>query len=150
MENTIEVTIAMDCDEIRKTVYAESALLAVSMPNLGRPKMITEDNRKLIQLFLESTFVEISTMLRGFIDAGKFEWGEDGMYKFPLLIPTDLACVAPVIRRLLEKAHADGALSRCYNEHREIRELYEERMKDTIGRIRQTLVGKEMNITPNY
>ncbi len=150
MKNTIEVTVAMDCDEIRKTVYAESALLAVSQPNIGRPKMITEDNRKLINLFLESTFVEISTMLRGFIDAEKFDLSEEGLYKFPLIIPLEYASLAPVLRRHLEAAHAAGVLARCYNEHRQISELFESRLRETVSRIRQAMAGTDMNITPNY
>ena len=150
MKNTIEVIVAMDCDEIRKTVYAESALLAVSQPNVGRPKMITEDNRKLINLFLESTFVEISTMLRGFIDAEKFDLSEEGMYKFPLMIPVEYACLAPVLRRHLEAAHAAGVLSRCYNEHRQISELFEQRLRETVSRIRLAMAGTNMNLAPNY
>ena len=150
MENTIEITIAMDCDEIRKTVYAESALLAVSQPGMGRPKMITEDNTKLISLFMESTFVEISTMLRGFIVAEKFDLSEEGMYKFPMAFPMDLACVAPVVRRLLEEALAAGVLARCYNENREISELFENRLRDIVSRIRLTLVGTDLKTSPNY
>lgn len=150
MKNTIEVTIAMDCDEIKKTVYAESALLAVTMPNVGRPKMITEDNTKLISLFLESTFVEISTMLMGFIDAEKFDLSEEGMYKFPLQIPAEYVCLAPVLRRHLEAAHAAGVLARCYNENGKIRELFENRLRETVSRIRQAMVGTDMTVAPNY
>ena len=63
------ITIGIDYSQIRREVYAESACVAL-MTGDNRPQIITEDNEKLVNLYIDTAIVETVTSLMGFVGSG--------------------------------------------------------------------------------
>lgn len=51
MNNTRKITISIDIEQVLKTVYAESACLALMSGRDSRPAVISSDNRRLLGVY---------------------------------------------------------------------------------------------------
>lgn len=104
------ITIGIDYSQIRREVYAESACVAL-MTGDNRPQIITEDNEKLVNLYIDTAIVETVTSLMGFVGSG-IDFGTFPIREVPFIVPDRLQPF--MLRKLLEQAEASKVLEIIY------------------------------------
>ena len=64
MNNTRKITISIDIEQVLKTVYAESACLALMSGRDSRPAVISSDNRRLLGVYASTPGYVLPANLR--------------------------------------------------------------------------------------
>lgn len=64
MNNTRKITISIDIEQVLKTVYAESACLALMSSRDSRPAVISSDNRRLLGVYCLNAWVCLAMQFR--------------------------------------------------------------------------------------
>lgn len=143
MKNTVRtVTIAIDTNEIKREVYAESACIALMTQESERPEIITDDNRKLMRVYIGEALVEFASRFCAFIDSSLLNLdSEDEILQIPMLIPESTRLSLQMIRRLIEKIISSAVLAMCYETNSELSQTITERRNSSIARLLVALIG---------
>ena len=129
MNDTVrKFTFSLDKDRICQDVYAESACIAL-MWQTERPEIISGDNRKLLDIYIDNAVVELSANLAAYIDSASFRIPESNIVEIPFLIPVGCEDNAPIVRMTLEKAVSSAVLMRCYEPAEDLRDVFAERCR---------------------
>ncbi len=143
MNNTVKtIVISLDSEQMRREIYAESACVAL-MEGEERPPIITDDNRKLVNVLIDNAFVEFVSEFLAFIDSDDYHAPGNGVVEIPLLVPVDTRTPAPTLRRLVEKMIADAVLESCY-ESRDIADVFRARRVANASLLRTILAPKAL------
>lgn len=114
MKDTKKITIAINLDQVLKSVYAESACLALMSDNGSRPPIFSSDNRRLLSLFCRNAWLGLACELAGAVDGKAFSLpdDDDSELRLPLLVETDIT--ATRLRHLAERCIKATVLADCY------------------------------------
>jgi hypothetical protein len=69
MNNTRKITISIDIEQVLKTVYAESACLALMSGRDSRPAVISSDNRRLLGVYCLNAWLCLAGELASIVDS---------------------------------------------------------------------------------
>lgn len=72
MKNTRNVTVSISIAQVLKSVYAESACLALMNEEERRPPVISSDNRKLLRHYCRNAWLCLAGELAGIVDHNTF------------------------------------------------------------------------------
>lgn len=72
MNNTRKITISIDIEQVLKTVYAESACLALMSGRDSRPAVISSDNRRLLGVYCLNAWLCLAGELASIVDSQSF------------------------------------------------------------------------------
>ena len=135
MKNTVRtVTIAIDTNEIKREVYAESACIALMTQESERPEIITDDNRKLMRVYIGEALVEFASRFCAFIDGSLLNLdSEDEILQIPMLIPESTRLSLQII--------SSAVLAMCYETNSELSQTITERRNSSIARLLVALIG---------
>lgn len=127
------ITIGIDYSQIRRAVYAESACVAL-MTGGNRPQIITEDNEKLVNLYIDTAVVETVTSVMGFIGKG-VDFGTFPIKEVPFVVPERLQPV--MLRKLFEQAVASKVLEIIYESDNALTTGYRKRFAMLLSKAKQ-------------
>ena len=97
MNNTRKITISIDIEQVLKTVYAESACLALMSGRDSRPAVISSDNRRLLGVYCLNAWLCLA-----------------GELAYTLSLTVDGVGTAQSLRRYAERYVAQSVLASCY------------------------------------
>lgn len=114
VNNTKRITISISLEQVLKSVYAESACLALMSDNGSRPPILSSDNRRLLSLFCRNAWMSLACELAGSVDAKAFSIpdDDDSELRLPLVVETD--ATAATLRHYAERYLAATTLADCY------------------------------------
>ena len=121
MKDTVRtITIGIDCNQIKREIYAESACIALMSPQSGRPEILTGDHDKLISAYIGNAITGFAAKFCAFIDGEKLNLEqENDILQIPFIVPESSKLPAEVIRRLAERIIATSVLAICYETRHE-------------------------------
>ncbi len=115
MKDTRKVTISISISQVLKTVYAESACMALMSDGERRPAIISSDNRRLLTLYCRNAWLSLAGELASIVDAEAFTVDDDDnatTLALPLLLVDDVP--AKTLRHYAERYIAAMVLADCY------------------------------------
>ena len=115
MKDTRKITISINLEPILKSVYAESACLALMSGRDNRPPVISADNRRLLGVYCRNAWLSLAGELAGIVDSEAFCIPDDDdadVYELPLVVGGD--CAAQSLRRYAERYVTQSVLASCY------------------------------------
>ena len=105
MNNTRKITISIDIEQVLKTVYAESACLAL---------MSGRDNRRLLGVYCLNAWLCLAGELASIVDSQSFSIPSDSDTTYTLSLTVDGVGTAQSLRRYAERYVAQSVLASCY------------------------------------
>ena len=112
MNNTRKITISIDIEQVLKTVYAESACLALMSSRDSRPAVISSDNRRLLGVYCLNAWLCLAGELASIVDSQSFSISSDSDTTYTLTV--DGVGTAQSLRRYAERYVAQSVLASCY------------------------------------
>lgn len=140
MNNTRNITIALDSTSIQKHVCAESACIAL-MSEAERPEILTPDHRALLQLYAHDAFLSLAAGIASAVDESSFSVPEPdaSLFLLPLSVSVDSQCSAKQLLALAEKYVACAVLAECYAAHTKLKEHFIRKRDKAFSSIRTQL-----------
>lgn len=89
MNNTRKITISIDIEQVLKTVYAESACLALMSGRDSRPAVISSDNRRLLGVYCLNAWLCLAGELASIVDSQSFSIPSDSDTTYTLSLTVD-------------------------------------------------------------
>ena len=114
MNNTRKITISIDIEQVLKTVYAESACLALMSGRDSRPAVISSDNRRLLGVYCLNAWLCLAGELASIVDSQSFSIPSDSDTTYTLSLTVDGVGTAQSLRRYAERYVAQSVLASCY------------------------------------
>lgn len=114
MNNTRKITISIDIEQVLKTVYAESACLALMSSRDSRPAVISSDNRRLLGVYCLNAWLCLAGELASIVDSQSFSIPSDSDTTYTLSLTVDGVGTAQSLRRYAERYVAQSVLASCY------------------------------------
>lgn len=117
MNNTRKITISIDIEQVLKTVYAESACLALMSGRDSRPAVISSDNRRLLGVYCLNAWLCLAGELASIVDSQSFSIPSDSdttYTTYTLSLTVDGVGTAQSLRRYAERYVAQSVLASCY------------------------------------
>ena len=106
MNNTRKITISIDIEQVLKTVYAESACLALMSGRDSRPAVISSDNRRLLGVYCLNAWLCLAGELASIVDSQSFSIPSDSDTTYTLSLTVDGVGTAQSLRQ--------SVLASCY------------------------------------
>ena len=113
MNNTRKITISIDIEQVLKTVYAESACLALMSGRDSRPAVISSDNRRLLGVYCLNAWLCLAGELASIVDSQSFSIPSDSDTTYTLSLTVDGVGTAQSLRRYAERYVAQSVLASC-------------------------------------
>lgn len=98
MNNTRKITISIDIEQVLKTVYAESACLALMSGRDSRPAVISSDNRRLLGVYCLNAWLCLAGELASIVDSQSFSIPSDSDTTYTLSLTVDGVGTAQSLR----------------------------------------------------
>lgn len=139
MKNTRKVTISISISQVLKTVYAESACLALMSDGERRPAIISTDNRRLLVLYCRNAWLNLAGELASIVDADAFTVDDDDnvtTLTLPLFLADDVP--AKTLRNYAERYIAATVLADCYAMRSKICEHFRDMAASALSGLRLT------------
>lgn len=114
MNNTRKITISIDIEQVLKTVYAESACLALMSGRDSRPAVISSDNRRLLGVYCLNAWLCLAGELASIVDSQSFSIPSDSDTTYTLSLTVDGVGTAQSLRRYAERYVSQSVLASCY------------------------------------
>ena len=111
MNNTRKITISIDIEQVLKTVYAESACLALMSGRDSRPAVISSDNRRLLGVYCLNAWLCLAGELASIVDSQSFSIPSDSDTTYTLSLTVDGVGTAQSLRRYAERYVAQSVLA---------------------------------------
>ncbi len=137
MKNTRKVTISISLSQVLKTVYAESACLALMNDGERRPAVISSDNRRLLTLYCRNAWLNLAGELAGVVDSDAFAVDDDEnatTLTIPLLLEDEVPPKA--LRHYAERYVSAMVLADCYAMHSNICDRFRDMAASALSGLR--------------
>lgn len=141
-DTTRKATISVSLEEVLKTVYAESACLALMNDSERRPAVISSDNRRLLRVYAHNAWLNLACELASVVDYQQFEADDDGESQtltLTLLIPADAS--TQVLRHFAEQYVSMSVLADCYAARSETSETFLAGARGALSGLRLDVAG---------